>query len=233
MSVKILAVEDSDQYLKMIEVAFAGDTLFELSLAKSADEAIRKLESEYYDCFILDVGLPDMDGFQLCSFIKSHPNYSGSPVIFLTGHDSIEDKEKGFNIGGNDYLTKPFHVRELVLRVKSLTQTKSSTGGTTLKIGSLVLNFESHRVVDSNTQEAISLTKTEFQLLSLFGQHLDKVISRAQLLDTVWPDKLDVSERTVDSHISNLRKKVSGHGITLTSIHSSGYRMEAHRAKAS
>lgn len=225
MGLRILAVEDSEQYQLMIKTALLSESM-DVVTCSSAKEALEKIESSNFDLFILDIGLPDMSGLQICEYLRSHSLHHSSPIIFLTGKDALEDKEVGYSSGADDYITKPFNLRELSLRVQALLKLTNRQSAPVTVFGSLKIDTEAHKVSVIHSEQMISLTRKEYDLLSLFHRLQGQLVSRERILNAVWPDQLETSERTIDSHISNLRKKIAGHGILIQAVHGSGYRAE-------
>lgn len=220
---KILVIEDSPEYQLMVRTSL--ESHFDVFFCETGGEAIDLMKNEDFDCFIVDVGLPDMSGFQICNFIKSQKNTSQTPVILLTGKESIEDKTTGFGNGADDYITKPFHLKELLLRVNArVKDLEANLASDKIYIGDCEINFNTQTVLHLTSKSEIELTRIEFKILTYFSSKVDFVISRQQLLDSVWPNNLNISERTIDSHISNLRKKMSNTKCNVVAVHGSGYR---------
>jgi DNA-binding response OmpR family regulator len=171
--------------------------------------------------------MPGMSGFELAKRLKEDENTRHIPVIFLTAKDTEDDTLRGFSLGADDYVTKPFSVREVMARVKavlnrSLTQSRQEEGS--LVYEGLVVNTVNKTVnVDGN---GIPLTRTEYELLKLLLEHRGHVFSRQQLLDKVWPHDVIVTERTVDVNIARLRKKLTRYAVCLVSRTGFGYCFE-------
>lgn len=217
---KILIVEDSKDYQLIISACLDG---YDLEIASTAQEALLLMKKVRYDLLILDVVLPDMSGMQLCSFIRSQKEFKKTPVILLTSKDSVDDKVMGFESGANHYLTKPFHHKELIARVKSLLSSlDESSDNQMIQLPNLKIDLNKQAVSYKGRQ--VDLTRIEFKILCFFSRRLDFVISRNQIIDEVWPDNLNILERTVDTHISNLRKKITDCGYEISAIHGSGYK---------
>jgi DNA-binding response OmpR family regulator len=141
----------------------------------------------------------------------------------LTSKDTIDDKVQGFEFGADDYITKPFNSRELQARIKNkLRHGKKQVG--VFSIASLEIDQSKQRVSSSIDKKTIDLTRIEYKMLMCFIQRIDHVLSRSQILDLVWPNDLSISERTVDSHVSNIRRKISGSCVEISAVQGSGYR---------
>lgn len=174
--------------------------------AATGDDAIRMATRDEPDLVVLDVGLPGMDGFEVCRSLRDAGNQV--PVVFLTARDDKEDMLQGFTKGGDDYITKPFSIDELVVRVRAvLRRTRQQTpASTTLTCADLTLDEATMRVARGD--EPISLSPTEFKLLRFLLRHRDQVVSKAQILDHVWEYDFDGNASVVENYISYLRKKI-------------------------
>lgn len=185
-------------------------------------EAVRLLKSQPIDLAILDILMPYLDGFSVCQIARTMGNL---PILFLTAKTSEEDKLKGYELGADDYVTKPFSPKVLVAKVNALLR-RSATDDTydRLVVGDLILEPDSRTVVVSG--KLINLTYKEFELLHLFMTHKNQVFSRAQLLDRIWGFDFDGSSRTVDTHIKTLRQKLGSEGRYIVTLIRSGYKFE-------
>jgi two-component system OmpR family response regulator len=223
----ILIVDDNIE-LRALIARILGEACA-ATLAGSIQEAKAHLEKSQFELIILDVGLPDGDGFKLCSFLQQDERHVHTPVIFLTGRGEIDDKLLAFSIGADDYIQKPFDNRELKARVLSKigkNKTKQNTDRS-FRRGDLRFCLDTQRVfvVDSaNNEQRAELTAIEFKLLLYFANHVDHVLSRNQVMDAVWGSDVHISDRTVDSHISKLRGKLTQSLCQIVSIQGEGYR---------
>ena len=225
MEQKRILVVDDEQDLCEILLYNLSSAGFQADAAYSAEEAIAKGVSQY-DLLILDVMMPGMSGFELAEQLKGHPETSKLPIIFLTAKDTEDDTLQGFGLGADDYVTKPFSVREVVARVKAvLARTQANMAdGCLLTFEGLVLDLgKKTTMVDG---ESVSLTKTEFELLGLLLRHRGQVFSRQQIFDAVWPEDVVVSDRTVDVNITRMRKKIGRYGSFIVSRQGYGYVFE-------
>src|SRR3954453_20614241 len=201
---KIALIEDdSDLYaLLKYNLEKEGFTMVGAQTGKGAIELCRR---ERPDLILLDIMLPDSDGLDICKGIRSHPELAHIPVIFLTARASETDRIVGLELGANDYMVKPFFIRELVARIKI--QFRGSTAPTkTLRAGQLELDRSSCRV--HLRGDELQLTATEFRLLEFLMSRPGVVFSREQLLDAVWGHDRAVTDRTVDVYILRLRQKI-------------------------
>ena len=179
-----------------------------------------------FDLLLLDVMMPGMSGFELAKRLKEDERTRHIPIIFLTAKDTEDDALKGFSLGADDYVTKPFSVREVMARVKAVLSRgkpalNASTGDRNLRFEGLAVNAANKTIcIDGNP---IALTRTEYDLLHLLLSHRGEVFSRQQLLDRVWPQDVIVTERTVDVNIARLRKKLSRYASCLVSRTGFGY----------
>ncbi len=214
------------------EAAYSGEMALNMVFAKASEQTRvhgEGLMIHGYDLLILDVMMPGMSGFELAEKLKSEPRTSKLPIIFLTAKDTEDDTLRGFGLGADDYVTKPFSVREVVARVKavlsrSLPQPLQREGGIVSYEG-LVLDLgKKTTTVDG---ENVSLTKTEFELLGLLLKHRGQVFSRQQIFDAVWPEDVVVSDRTVDVNVTRLRKKIGRYGSCIVSRQGFGYYFES------
>ena len=225
MSSHVLVIEDEPDIRKTIDYNLSKES-FKVTQASSIEEGEKVLASNKIDVIILDLMLPDGSGLTLCRDIKSEPNTKHIPVIILTAKTEEVDRVVGFELGADDYVTKPFSVRELILRVKAILKRGVSTEKNTDDIedsfGELTINYEEHQAY-INGQE-ISLTALEFKLLKHLINRKGRVQTRDQLLEDVWGYSSNVTTRTVDTHIKRLREKLGSVGDHIQTIRGVGYR---------
>ncbi len=201
---KILLIEDDADLFALLKYNLEKEG-FNLVGAQTGKGAVEFCRRERPDLILLDIMLPDSDGLDICKGIRNHPELAHIPVIFLTARASETDRIVGLELGANDYIVKPFFVRELIARIKI--QFRSQQQPTrTLQIGGLQLDRSSCRVVLHGT--ALSLTATEFRLLEFLMNRPGVVFSRERLLDAVWGHDRAVTDRTVDVYILRLRQKI-------------------------
>ena len=184
------------------------------------------------DLIVLDLMLPGIDGLGLCRFLRGNSKTATIPVLMLTAKSEEIDKVIGLEIGADDYVTKPFSIREIVARVKAIlrrTGKKRAPEGESYIFGELSVDLSTHEVRMS--RELINLSPLEFKLLRFFITHTERVYSRDQLLDKVWGDESFVEPRTVDVHIRRLREKIEPEGGLIKTIRGTGYRFSAEAAK--
>jgi DNA-binding response OmpR family regulator len=222
---RILVVDDERDLcdILLFNLHAAG---YQAEAAYSAEEALQQIvnckssNSKLYDLLLLDVMMPGMSGFELAKRLKEDEQTRNIPIIFLTAKDTEEDTLQGFSLGADDYVTKPFSVREVVARVKAVLGRKPAP----LAYEGLVINAANKTVVIDG--QAVALTRTEYELLQLLVSHHGQVFSRQQLLESVWPQNVIVTERTVDVNIARLRKKLGRYAACLVSRTRFGYTFE-------
>ena len=225
MSVKILIIEDEPDIRRNLEYNL-GREGFNASSVGTLDGAYEKINSKKFDLILLDLMLPDGSGLDFCKKIKSNSETEAIPVVILTAKDDEVDKVVGFELGADDYVTKPFSVRELILRVKAILKRSDTKTKEVVEVerqfGDLKIDVDSHEVhVDS---QLIELTALEFRLLKELVDKRGRVQSRDQLLSEVWGYNAEVTTRTVDTHIKRLREKLGSMGKYVQTIRGVGYK---------
>ena len=218
---KILVVDDEDTICEVIKLNLELEG-FTVDTANSAEEVLTK-ELTDYRLFILDVMMGEMSGFELASHIRQNPGAKNIPIIICTAKDREEDLVEGFNRGIDDYIRKPFSMRELVLRVKSVLRRTEATPGNSdmVSCGELVLDIERKQCHIAG--EEVALTTKEFEILRLLLSNRGKIFSREEILDIVWEDDVLVIDRTIDVNINRLRKKIGIYGNDIITKQGFGY----------
>jgi two-component system phosphate regulon response regulator PhoB len=223
---RILVVEDSRDFQLMVSKALSPG--FEVVFASDTREAEDLLRRQSADLILLDVTLPDQNGFEFCAKLKKDESLQDIPVFFLTGKSGVTDKVLGFSLGAEDYVVKPFDVLELRARVESKirrSEVKNSTSSR-LQKGKLVLDFTLHRALveqDGKTKE-LSLTPIEFRLLTYLARNEDRVVNRDQILESVWGNGKEVFDRAIDKHVWSLRHKLGSSAPYIETVPTVGYR---------
>ena len=224
MSLKILIIEDEPDIRKNLEYNLSREGYSVLTAASIA-EAEQLIYSNNLSLILLDLMLPDGSGLDLCKKMKSDPDVQNLPIIILTAKDDEVDKVVGFEIGADDYVTKPFSVRELILRIKAVLKrgdNKKDIVEIDRQFGDLKIDIDSHEVyVDG---DLVNLTALEFKLLIQLVDRRGRVQSREQLLADVWGYSAEVTTRTVDTHIKRLREKLGTMGKYVQTIRGVGYK---------
>ena len=217
---RILIVDDEQDLCEILHVNLMAEG-YEAEVANSAQEALRK-DVRGFDLLVIDVMMPGMSGFDMARQIRT--SGIATPIIFLTARDAEEDKLEGFEVGADDYISKPFSVRELMARVRAvLARTAAANEDTSrpLTFKGLTIDLSQRKVVADG--EPLNLTKTEQELLLLLLSHRGQVFSRQQLLSQVWPSDVVVTDRTVDVNITRLRKKLGHYGQHIATRQGYGY----------
>lgn len=216
----ILIVEDDPDIQDMLNYSLLPEG-YTLYAALTVREGWEIIDKKSVDLVLLDWMLPDNSGIDLLHRIRKY--HSALPVIMLTAKAEEEDRILGLDVGADDYITKPFSVRELKSRIQAVLR-RSMPDEQPIKIGELFLDPVSQRVKVGDS--TLDLSPTEFKLLHYFMGHTDRVFSRSQLLDQVWGTGVYVEERTVDVHIRRLRKQLEPYNLAalLQTVHGSGYR---------
>jgi two-component system, OmpR family, phosphate regulon response regulator PhoB len=227
MTTTLLIIEDESAIREMVAMALrpAG---FELLEAETGERGLQLMREQPPDLILLDWMLPGMSGIELARRLRADTSWSAIPIILLTARGEEEDKVRGFQVGVDDFMTKPFSTRELLSRVRAvLRRVRPHASEEVVEIGGLRLDPVAHRV--SADGEPMELGPTEFRLLHFFMTHPERVFSRGQLLDNVWGANVYVEERTVDVHIRRLRKAVGGRGHErmVQTVRGAGYRFSS------
>lgn len=226
---RILVVDDDPTIRDVIGFAVekAG---FPTAFAHDGLAALTAIRSEAFDLIVLDIGLPEMDGLAVCREVR---RFSDVPILFLTALDDEIDRIVGMEIGADDYVTKPFSPRELVARIRAIlkrTRPPTLPDGPVLRWGNLEIDAERHLCRLDGTD--VALTASEFSMLQSLMRRPEHVVSRAQLTEAVYGFNIHVSERTIDSHIRNIRGKLARAGCedSIVTVHGVGLRMGSCRA---
>ena len=223
----VLIIEDEPDIRKTIDYNLSKES-FKVVQAESIAQGEKAMAANKIDVIILDLMLPDGSGLTLCRDIKSDAKTKHIPIIILTAKTEEVDRVVGFELGADDYVTKPFSVRELILRVKAILKRgidspRQENDSFDIEAGDVRLNLDAHQVFVGD--EEITLTALEFRLLKHLLDRRGRVQTRDQLLEEVWGYSSDVTTRTVDTHIKRLREKLLGAGDCIQTIRGVGYRL--------
>lgn len=223
MSSRIAVVDDEPDIIHLVSIHLrkAG---YSVDSFLNGASLLKYLASATPDLVILDLMLPDLDGFDVCKMMKNDERHSAIPVIMLTARGQESDKVAGLELGADDYLTKPFSPRELVARVKAVLRRSAPSKQAILAIGGIIIDTERFEVLVEN--RPVVLTPVEFKILSLLAQNEGKVFSRERILDHLWGNEKAVIDRTVDVHIKNLRDKLGAAGDMVKNIRGVGYKIQ-------
>jgi len=228
MSRRVLIVED-DRDISHLVGLHLKDIDCEVEAVADGRAGLERARDGGHDLIILDIMLPGIDGLEICRRVRAHSEYT--PILMLTARSSEVDRVLGLELGADDYLTKPFSPRELVLRVQAILRRMHETatsGGRLLRAGPIRLDVDSHRTTIDD--EELSLTPTEFRLLQVLVERRGRTQSRKQLLEKAWDLEADVSHRiqtrTVDMHVRRLRAKLGPKGDWVQTVRGFGYRLK-------
>lgn len=220
MSQKILIVDDERDICEILEFNLANEG-YEITCAYSAEEAMEKLTPEH-SLMLLDVMMGGMSGYKLAETLRRDGKQT--PIIFLTAKGSENDMLTGFSVGGDDYISKPFSIKEVAARVKAVLkrqQKNTAEANSKLTFGKLSIDKVKKEV--SIGDEKIILTKTEFEILQLLAEKPERVFSRDDIISNAWKDSPYITERTVDVHIARLRKKLGSYATLISNRSGYGY----------
>ncbi len=224
----ILVVDDEEDLCEILKFNLETEG-YKVDTAYSAEEAL-ETDIAAYDLLLLDVMMGGMSGFALAKKLKDEPATSHLPIIFLTAKDTENDMVTGFNLGADDYISKPFSIREVLVRIRAVLRRTSEKMPATevaniLTYQGLIVNLDKKTVnVDD---EEVSFTKTEFELLKLLLKEKGRVFSRQELIEKIWPSDVLVLDRTVDVNITRLRKKIGSYASCIATRLGFGYYFDA------
>jgi DNA-binding response OmpR family regulator len=222
----VLVVEDGKDHQLIIQKALK-DGSSDIIFVDTVKSALSALSQQTFDLIVLDISLPDGHGFEVCSYLQANERLKSVPVIFLTANEDVSTKIAAFALGAEDYIVKPFNPAEFRARVDAkLRKILNSKGSEqTLTLGQISIHFTSQKAflsVDEKAQE-LNLTPLEFKILAYLARNAERVLSREQILQAVWGPNVHVFDRTVDTHISSLRKKIAPCGHYIQAVLGSGY----------
>lgn len=225
---KILVVDDEQDLCEIMKYNLENEN-FIIDTANSAEEALT-LDLTQYCLILLDVMMGEISGFKMASMLKKDPKTAGIPIIFMTAKDTENDICTGLNIGADDYISKPFSIRETVLRIKAVLRRAENAPAKeaeqdVIRYKGLVIDIVKKQVFIDN--ELVPLTKKEFELLALFVSNQGKVFSRDEILEKIWKNESYVLDRTVDVNITRLRKKIGEYGKYIITRMGYGYYFDA------
>lgn len=203
----ILIVDDEEDLCEVLRFNLLNEG-YQVDVAYSAEEAMSR-DVEDYDLLLLDVMLGDISGFKMAHMIRSNPITATTPIIFLSARDSENDRLTGFNLGAEDYITKPFYLRELLARIHAVVSRINKKLTAAIKMISydrLNMNLTNKQVFIESDE--IKFTKKEFEILKLFLENQNRLFTREELLARVWPEEAFVLNRTIDVNITRIRKKI-------------------------
>jgi two-component system, OmpR family, alkaline phosphatase synthesis response regulator PhoP len=223
---RILVVDDEEDLCEILQFNLETEGYI-VDVAYSAEEALKKNIADY-NLLMFDVMMGEMSGFKMARFIQENPKTAKIPIMFLTAKDSETDRLTGFNIGADDYIAKPFSIREVLARVKVVIRRGDAKGIEApvqlLTYEKLVMQLNNKKVLLDGVE--IAFTKKEFEILRLFLENKNRVFTREEMLNRVWTDEVCVLDRTIDVNITRLRKKVGPYGKNIVTRLGYGYCFE-------
>jgi DNA-binding response OmpR family regulator len=230
---RILLIEDEVINQKIVSACLAEH---EISISGSLESARTTLLQQTFDLILLDVKLPDGDGFSFLLELQSQVMEDGVPVILLTGKTEAADKVTGYSLGADDYITKPLDPIVFKARIESKLRKRGSqkSNQSSFKKDGFTFSLEKQSVTYEvgGRAEAIDLTTLEFKIFLYLIKHKDHVFSREQLIQAVWKDSVNISDRTIDSHLSHLRKRLVKSSLTIQAVYGAGYKLTDARKTA-
>ena len=219
MNARILVVDDEEDICAILKFNLSKEG-YEVVTANSAEEALT-LDIASFNLLLLDVMMGGMSGFELTGKLKTDPKTAGVPVIFITARDTEDDAVVGLDLGADDYISKPFSIREVVSRVKAVLRRTAA-----IPDASTGIFIDDEKKVVTVDGAAVALTRIEYEIFRLLFTNKGKVFPREDILSKVWPDDVIVTDRTVDVNITRLRKKIGEYGNRIVSRHGFGYLYE-------
>ncbi len=224
---RILVVDDEEDLCEILQFNLETEG-YTVDVAYSAEDALKK-DLTVYNLLLLDVMMGEMSGFKMGRTVHENPTTAKTPIIFLTAKDSETDRLTGFNIGADDYISKPFSIREVLARVKAVLRRVEANKAEVvpskvLNYEKLEMHLENKKVMLENVE--IPFTKKEFEILRLFLENKNRVFSRDEMLTRVWSDEVIVLDRTIDVNITRLRKKIEPYGKNIVTRLGYGYCFE-------
>ncbi|MEK3750342.1 response regulator transcription factor [Paenibacillus sp. FSL E2-8871] len=222
---KILVVDDDPHIRELVEVFMRAEGMDEIYGASDGLEALQILEGNNIDLAIIDVMMPNMDGWELCRRMRQNYDF---PILMLTAKGETSQIVKGFELGGDDYLVKPFEPVVLIARVKALLKRYQISAAQSVTVGRLRMNRKTYEV--SSEYGEITLPLKEFELLFKLGSYPGQTLTRDRLIEEIWGYDFEGNERTLDVHINRLRERFNqdNYGFVIRTIRGLGYRLEGH-----
>lgn len=223
---RILVVDDEEDLCEILQFNLETEG-YQVDVAYSAEEALKK-NLTVYSLLLLDVMMDEISGFKMARMLRDNSETENIPIIFLTAKDTENDRLTGFNIGADDYISKPFSIREVLARVKAVLRrveiNQSGKEPEELKHELLVMSLNNKKVTLDGQE--IAFTKKEFEILKLFLENKNRVFTRDEILSRVWSDEVCVLDRTIDVNITRLRKKIGRYGKQIVTRLGYGYCFE-------
>ena len=225
MKIRVAVIEDNQINIDLIRYQLEVEG-FEIIIEKTGAEGLKMIKDQEPDLILLDIGLPDIDGFELCKVLRSDEKTKNYPIIMLTARVEDSDRIEGLKLGADDYITKPYNAEELILRIRNLLKrtNKYKESGSFLKIKDLSIDFNKREV--KINKKTISLTFSEYKILTMLVENSGKIVNKKEINKIIFNISEDVDSRTVDTHIHSLRKKIDASSCLINTIRSVGFVFE-------
>ncbi len=227
MEAKILIVEDERDIVELLRYNLR-EADFKVNTVQNGADALQRAVDDPPDLILLDLMLPEVDGLIVCRLLKNDPRTKNIPIVMLTAKTEEQDRVTGLELGADDYITKPFSPREVVLRINAvlrrLRASEQDDEENQIETHGVTIDLDRHQVLTEDG--AIDLTATEFKLITLFARSPGRVFSRNILMDAIWGQEYYGIDRTVDTHVSRLRRKLGDLGKHIETVYGVGYRLK-------
>ena len=225
MEIRIAVVEDNQTNIDLIRYQLDAEG-FDIFIEKTGKKGMEMIKEKEPDLVLLDVGLPDIDGFELCKALRSDVKTKNYPIIMLTARTEDNDRIEGLKLGADDYITKPYNAEELILRIKNLLKRteRYKDSGSIINIKGLSIDINKREV--QVNKKPISLTFSEYQILIMLVENLGKIIQKKEINKNIFNINEEIESRTVDTHIHSIRKKIKESECIINTIRSVGFLFE-------
>ena len=225
MKIRIAVVEDNQTNIDLIRYQLDAEG-FDIFIEKTGKKGMKMIKEKEPDLVLLDIGLPDIDGFELCKALRSDVKTKNYPIIMLTARTEDNDRIEGLKLGADDYITKPYNAEELILRIKNLLKRteRYKDSGSIINIKGLSIDINKREV--QVNKKPISLTFSEYQILIMLVENLGKIIQKKEINKHIFNINEEIDSRTVDTHIHSIRKKIKESECIINTIRSVGFLFE-------
>lgn len=225
MEIRIAVVEDNQTNIDLIRYQLDAEG-FDIFIEKTGKKGMKMIKEKEPDLVLLDIGLPDIDGFELCKALRSDVKTKNYPIIMLTARIEDNDRIEGLKLGADDYITKPYNAEELILRIKNLLKRteRYKDSGSVINIKGLSIDINKREV--QVNKKPISLTFSEYQILIMLVENLGKIIQKKEINRNIFNINEEIDSRTVDTHIHSIRKKIKESECIINTIRSVGFLFE-------
>ena len=227
MDAKILIVEDERDIVELLRYNLRQEN-FKVDTVRNGADALQRAVDKPPDLILLDLMLPEVDGLIVCRLLKNDPRTKNIPIVMLTAKDEESDRVAGLELGADDYITKPFSPREVVLRINAVLRRLNASNQpeeeNQIETHGVVIDLDRHQVLTEDG--AIDLTATEFKLITSFARSPGRVFSRDMLMNAIWGQEYYGIDRTVDTHVSRLRRKLGNLGTQIETVYGVGSRLK-------